>query len=1071
MDEDTHTPLGQQSQSTCQHPLPRRTSPTNSVALRHHRVTRDVSRRAKGGPVPPTIAEATPESNAQDSNGNINNDTGSLCRNSSGESHDTGQSDPTAWFDQSNKNPTATFDSHAMDVDPPFFQMASESSNEGKSYQQHPVAPAKLTTAQSSSADEYRSVIDDLTIEIQKLKDELKRFKQKGPDTLRKDQLFEIKFHGLPGRKKRELESTLRDFAANLSGSTDTHSPDTHSSRRKKTSPRNAIYEPGSAGGSGSRSRSKHASSSSGSYNRPVDSAYASMSVGNNSGGVSLAGRQSASSRAKSSEQKVESYLRDIPEGLYPRNVLMTDKEKKKVVVRRLEHLFTGKIGGRHRKHHHHQQQQQQQQQQRPVSAAEQIAAPSHLTPLAADSQQNPQRPLVHQPLTLGGGAPGTGSVPEPSREARILPADQASGLAKKSSSRDNGSASNSGGDQTESGGNGTNTSPPNPPLPEQRPTRPKDLDPDRAQVPSENMEYIKHLGLVPSELIDEPSVHPDTDGWVYLNLLCNLAQLHIISVTPDFVRVAVSDYSAKFQLSPDGRKIRWRGGTEGTKFSSDSSGDNARTGSDIDDTDSSNKDESRKRQKTAHSTSDEFQSGTAGSSRDKTGSKSGSKFAPQVSASSESFHYKPLFARRDSSREQTSMDETLSSFGPVEDSNVGDSRWDHSGSGATANRHKRHRDGAVIYYSGAPFCTDLSGDPGDTSPMTYMMSSGRDQQEPAGSSSVEPLGDKPTTFRPRLAHSDSGSSLNLRPLVDKAPHPEPLEMMGADPDGIPGLTTDSGDDDDSSDTLDIDLLWSDERQYIGVLSLEPSGLGGVMPEDHFVVVVTTRRPKQDPVNVIGGGSGLKTLRDSDATADSILSRLESMTTSSPAPPTSPNLPGGEIEYVSGRIKRLVPVRLPPPAVLFPPFSESSSDDSDMFDSEGDDEFEGSVEVTSRRANITHSDGYPDNVDLTSGDEDGEDPDDEPETNGMYDDEDPSPRIIGRGGRGGRGGSGNASLRVHQQQQQQQQQQQHGVSRLAAGTDARDRSKSLSVAGGTNRSSAATAGEPIGGGSSGYISS
>lgn len=35
-------------------------------------------------------------------------------RNSSGESHDTGHSDPKKWFDQSNENPTASY-SQAMD--------------------------------------------------------------------------------------------------------------------------------------------------------------------------------------------------------------------------------------------------------------------------------------------------------------------------------------------------------------------------------------------------------------------------------------------------------------------------------------------------------------------------------------------------------------------------------------------------------------------------------------------------------------------------------------------------------------------------------------------------------------------------------------------------------------------------------------------------------------------------------------------------------------------------------------------------------------------------------------------
>lgn len=876
----------------------------------------------------------------------------------------------------------------------------------------HIAAPAKLTAAQSSSADEYRSVIDDLTVEIQKLKDELKRYKQKGPDMLRKDKLFEIKIHGLPKRKKRELEATLRDFASTLEGS-----PDASSSRRNKVSSRHntrdRMY-------SGSGSVSKHASSSSGSHTRPVDSAYASMSTGNNSSGASL-GRPSHSSRARSSEQKVESYLRDIPEGLYPRHVLMTDKDKKKLVVRRLEQLFTGKIGGRH---YRRKDLKDQGASSSGGASGNSGSANNSLAPVMADNQQQQVKPLVHQPPTLGGIA---ASSIEPAREARILPLEQQSGHTKKSSrSRDNGSASNSGGDQTESGGNGnssggTNTSPTNPSPPEQRPTRLKDLDPDRTQVPSENMEYIKHLGLVPPELLNVPTtdVHADADGWVYLNLLCNLAQLHMINVTPDFVRASVSEMSSMFQLSPDGRKIRWRGGTEGTKFSSDSSGDNEHNSPDVDDTDSSNKDESRKRQKTGHSTGDEFQSGGGSSSRNQ------SKFGPQVSASSESFHYKPLFVHQTSSNAQTSMDETLSSFGPVEESNVDDSRWGHSGSGNTSTRRKRRRDGAIIYYSGAPFCTDLSGDPGDVSPATYMMSSGQGQSD-----SVQ-------FARPPPRRSDSGSSLSYRPLTDKAPYPDPVFKMDIDGgDSPPGLTNDSGDD---SSEVDIELPWSDDQQYMEVHPLEPCGLGGVMPEDHFMVVVTTKRSKDEIVPSVASGQKSR----AEETTDSIIGRLASMSTSSPAPHGSAassrsQSPAVGIEYMSGRIKRLAPVRLPPPGIFFPPFSsDGSTTDEDIYGSEGDDELESS-ELTSRRANHHRSDGYPDGVDLSSCDEDGEDPEDEPDAEGMYEDED-------------MGGVSRPGLVERRRQ---------SSAEAAAGTSARGRSKSASAEAmaRTDRSSAATAG-------------
>lgn len=720
---------------------------------------------------------------------------------------------------------------------------------------------------------------------------------------LRKDKLFEIKIHGLPKRKKRELETALRDFAATLQDS-----PGASSSQQKKSSKlanRDHMY-------SASGSASKHASSSSGSNVRPVDSAYASMSTGEHSSGMSLGRPHNMSSRVKSSEQKVESYLRDIPKGLYPRHTAMTDKERKKIVVLRLEQLFTGKIGGRHARH---------------SQLAPPPAGTGVLAPVIPEGQpQGCQQ--IHQPPTLATAA-------EPTREAKILPQEQPSGSSgQKNTSGDNASASHSDGDQTESGGNGnssrsgTNTSPSNPPPPDQRPTHPKDLDPDRVQVPSENMEYIRHLGLVPPELLADatktaPDVHPDADGWVYLNLLCNMAQLHIINVTPSFVRSAVSGISTKFQLSPDGRKIRWRGGSEGTRFASDSSGDNSQRSPDTDDTTSSDRGGSCKRQKTGNST-DEFQSGSSG--------KNVSKFGPQISGSSATFHYKPLFVQQQSPNGQSSPDDTLSSFGPIEDSNLGESRWGLSGSG-TSMRRKRRNDGAIIYYSGAPFCTDLSGDPGDVSPTAHMRSSGQDRQE------------APAQFaRPPPRRSESGSSLSYRPLRDGHNISFGAKKDVDSSDHPPEPTADS--DDDSSE-LDFDAPWAREQQYLEACPLEPCGLGGVLPDDHFMVVVTTKRPKEElRLRLSSAGRA-----NADEVTDGIISRLATMSTSSSVPLVSTSSPRSgspaiEIEYVSGRIKRLAPVPLPPPAIFFPPFStDASSDWDDDMGSEGDDDGDESLDA------------------------------------------------------------------------------------------------------------------------------
>jgi hypothetical protein len=779
------------------------------------------------------------------------------------------------------------------------------------------------TITHSSSADDYRSVIDDLTIENKRLREELKRYRQFGPGGLKKDKLFEIKVHGLSRRKKRELESTLRNFAASLEGSSDAPS------QRKKTSKHaNMLYSLGD-------SPSKHPSSSS-SHSKPVDSAYASMSSGNNSSGTSMA-RPAMGSRAKSNEQKVEHYLEEIPEGLYPGVMALglNDRDKQKLVVKKLEHLFTGKITG----HNIHRNQ-------------------------SMSSLEPPIVGILAVPPSL-----------EPAREAWI---QQELGL-KKGHSRDNFSTSNSHSneEQTESGGNGNgsgggdgsggrqNPSAAADHAPEQRPTRPRDLDPDRIQIPSENMEYIRHLGLVPPELLaktkaKKQDVSPDADGWVYLNLLSNLAQLHMLNVSPDFIRKAVLERSAKFQLSPDGRKIRWRGGSEGTKFTSDSSGEASNRSPSTDDDDGSDKNGRRKRQKTGDG------SMSAPSSKDR------SKTGPQVSGSSESFHYKPLFTQQSSSLE-TSLDDTDSMVSyVVEDSNGNNSGWGNSGSGSGL-RKRRRDNGAMVFYSGAPFCMDLSGDPGDISPTTYMTSSGQQQTS-------DEAGARPVTQR-----SFSGASIPFRPLTN---HPKlAIDSMEVDVDDVPDLTIS---DTQPSDDLDSDFPWCDDPNSMVIRPigppLEACGVGNVFPEDHFAVVVTTRHK----CGVAGRGRRnsrppLQRLR-SDESAVSISHRLAALTAGSPTSDTSSDSsdPHISIEYLSGKVKRLNPMPLPPPARFFPPFSsDSDSDDSsdygvDSGDASGEFLATSTEEVLSRRANPHQSDNtYPDGKDLSSGDEEDEHGDDE----------------------------------------------------------------------------------------------
>lgn len=791
-------------------------------------------------------------------------------------------------------------------VDPPFYQKQSDSSNEEgippareSAYQHIPTAlqsqnfSRPTMGAQSSSAEDYRSVIDDLTIENKRLKDELKRYRQFGPELLRKDRLFEIKVHGLAGSKRRELESTLRDFAASLEGSP------AASLQRKKGSKYASRLQ-------GSISNSKHASSSS-SLSRPVDSAYASMSTGRSSSGQnanSTLGRPSVGRSKSSTDHKVETYLQEIPEGLFPRPVAMTDKEKKKLVVRRLEQLFTGRIQGRHR-------------------------SPRNKTLLVPD------------PNASAAAAPAAPQDGESCREARIE-------LQGKTTSTENLSASNSNGDNETGGvctasGSGSNEhnrqhASPQVELTEQRATRPRDLDPDRVQVPSENMQYIRHLGVTAPKDLGETIFRPqdvsiDADGWIPLNLLCNLAQLHILNVTPSYIRSAISERSAKFQLSRDGRKIRWRGGIEGTKFSSDSSGDSSQRSPETEGTDGSNADGQRKRQRKSELTSDPSSH-----------SENLAKLGPQNSASSESFHYKPLFLHNRSSSAETSMDETGSqgSFGGAVNSNMNSRSTDFVSGSGSSPRKKRRNDGAIIYYNGAPFCTDLSGDPGDFSPTTYLASSSQDQSSNTNRNES-----------PGLIRTLSGSSLPSRPLVDGADHAE------TDLDQEPELINDEGELSESDAAFKFPWCSDPETPQLKPLEsrLEPCGLGGVTPEDHFAILVVTQQP-------INSSQRAQPHLVPKETAESIAARIaafatDSSHTSRRFPVQPPCIP---VQVVAQRYKGLKPLPLPPPAMFYPPFTETTeSEDSGFEDGSADGEEDsdvnmGGVTATSQRVNPKQSD-------------------------------------------------------------------------------------------------------------------
>ncbi|RGP60641.1 hypothetical protein FSPOR_10521 [Fusarium sporotrichioides] len=808
----------------------------------------------------------------------------SLHINSLRSSHVTGSNDPLQRHKQWSHNAIAN--NNFIHVNVPFHREESVTWNLKKPdlYTQHQAAPSIPITAQSSSDHDYRDIIDDLTVEIQQLKKKLKRYKKSGPAQLYKDELLEIRVHGLPQKKKRKLEAILEDFATNIDGSPN-GSP---SLKRASVSPHNRNHTYSESG-----VQRQRAPISRGSSLRPTDSAYASMSTGEESSITPLS--HPILTSTQSSKGEVEDYLRDIPDGLYPQHAIMTDRERKSLVVRRLEQLFTGRD----------------------------YIADTLKTPFVrpggsfimvgdvADGQVTDQSPTHELPTDRH----------EPIREARILPSEQQSHTPGNDSHlRNSVSPSHPCKDSLNTGGNdedsvpGTKSFPPLLLLPKQRATRPCDLDPDRAQVPYENMDYIRHLDLLPPELLSREQssqvVDLDVEGWVSLNLLYNLAQLHLINVTPDFVRSAVSENSIRLQLSTDGHKILWQGGSKDTNSSSYSS--------DYDTPETPfvgniNKSEKRQdRQKTSCFTNNEPQLGGLGNDVP--------AFNPQVCARVESFRYEPLFALQNSSLGHISRVGSVSPVIAAENDKSGKSRLGLESYAGSADR-RQHHEGAITYYSNAPFCIDLAGDPTNVSrtACTSLNSPTRENSQQLSDSSRSP---QRTTSRSYISHTPpTGQYQHLRRRISG--------KTGSNSNGVQDLMPDSN---HPSSYIELDPVWTDDQQDIEQPLLEPCGLG-VLPHDHFRVVVDTKRPKQDILQSSEPEFGRSKEGIKGSTHPKVATQISgSISGGSETKVTKGSCSIG-IEYLSWRTERLVPVPLPSPARFFPPLSTNSSvsgEDNDL---------------------------------------------------------------------------------------------------------------------------------------------
>ena len=699
------------------------------------------------------------------------------------------------WFEDTNKNASGMKHVPFNDDDPPFYIHRQPSSGGNSRAADRSAGPtlhdqahgpstgptrsllAKMDISSSNSED-FRSVIDDLTVQNQKLKKKLKTYEHLHCSHLQEEKLFEVRIHGLAAHRKRELEETLRNFAANV----EAEMPETQAQiipllSLTPAKPLVTQHKP---------------SSSSTSASKQLDSAYASMSgqTGGSHPQLHEQHEEDRTGQASEAKQQIRSYLHDIPDSLMPKHSIgMSDRSKSKLVVKRLEQIFTGK-GAAPRRHN-----QSHQQQEVSHSAARD------------DRQEAHGRPTTKE-----------GTTREGMREARILPSDaelsvetlSETNLASHKAHR----SCNYGDDSARDMNASRDVSPERT---EQRPTRPLDLDLHRAQVPSDNIEYIRHLGL--ASPTKNPNEVSEENGWVYLNLLISMAQLHTLNVTPEFIRHAIADVSAKFELSVDGTKIRWRGGTDGTRMSSDS-----------DDSEDVIK---AKPTETSLSLSKQGSFADLSESQNPhTGRPLGapeSSAAPEIGAKRRpvtlgqaqdggKFGYKPLFFHTAPSEEDDDSGRaTEQSSSSWRGNRTGLNSELNSGSHGIRESEARLRkqnqgNGPIIFYNKARFCTDLSGDRG--SAMIDADAYHRFTQHPIGCSS-------PNTYDEEEECTDK-SVLDGRNSME-------IEIGGHTP---------------TRSALDLEDLKSCISDCEGSpipMDMEASGLGGIQPEDNFVVKVQVR--------------------------------------------------------------------------------------------------------------------------------------------------------------------------------------------------------------------------------------
>ncbi|KAG9303274.1 hypothetical protein G9A89_013600 [Geosiphon pyriformis] len=209
-----------------------------------------------------------------------------------------------------------------------------------------------------------------------------------------------------------------------------------------------------------------------------------------------------------------------------------------------------------------------------------------------------------------------------------------------------------------------------------------------------------------------------DPDGYVYLNLLTNMAQLHTMSVTLPFVKQSIRTFSNCLELSEDGTKVRWRSGldpinrkgrpqilsNESQSISGCGNGEPNSSGQDNVEQYSRSSDPA----KNPNPIAKKFQFSPSERSSDATSSSRHTKSNVIDGKSNYSANSKP------------SHQNTVTTIGSSHPSSIAHylPRFPHRNNGSSSSSSsdensnsifENPQEGPIIYYEGGVFCTDLS--------------------------------------------------------------------------------------------------------------------------------------------------------------------------------------------------------------------------------------------------------------------------------------------------------------------------------------------------------------------------